>query len=90
MRKWLAATFASPEQVTDNKICFFSTGKRRRKSPDGEKQRGAADPAICCSGNQDRDLHREDLPEDVQDTDDGNPRGGWSTLGGQLILIEAR
>ena len=89
MRKWLAATFASPEQVKDKKICFF-TGKRRRKSPDGEKQRGASDPAICCSGNQDRDLHREDLPEDVQDTDDGNPRGGWSTLGGQLILIGAR
>ena len=51
---------------------MFFTGKQRRKSPDGEKQRGATDPAICCSGNQDRDLHREDLPEDVQDTDDGN------------------
>ena len=63
---------------------FFFTGKQRRKSPDGEKQRGAADPAICCSGDQDRDLHREDLPEDVQDPDDGHPGGGGGPFGGEL------
>ena len=27
MRKWLAATFASPEQVTDKKICFSLESK---------------------------------------------------------------
>ena len=78
VRKWLAATFATPEQVPDLEILGKS-----HQTADGQKQRGPADTAIGGSGDQDRDLHREDLPEDVQDTDDGDSRGGVCTFGGE-------
>ena len=70
MRKWLAATFASPEQVPDLEILGKS-----HQTADGQKQRGPADTAIGGSGDQDRDLHREDLQEDVQVPDDGHSSG---------------